>query len=136
MLTVITRYGKGVVGKIPTVFGPVSHVSYGRVLLNRIFQTFVESPFWETVISEIHRLWGWSFFRKCSKFDVHFENREKNWEKGFCFWDNSIWIGCIKFPLLRRECLSSAVKMLTNSLKILHSTNIDFFQLNYIQIDR
>ena len=53
-------------------------------------------------------------------------------KKPFFFWDNSIWIGSIKLNLLRREYLSSAVNVLTNSLNILHRTNVDFFQLNYI----
>ena len=38
--------------------------------------------------------------------------------------------------LLRREYLSSAVYVLTNSLNIFHSTNIDFFQLNYVDSDQ
>ena len=74
------------------------------------------------------------FFRKCSKYNVDLKNREKNWEKVFCLWYNSIWIGSVKLFLLRREYLPSAVHE-SNSLKILHSTNIDFFLLNYIQSD-
>ena len=34
-------------------------------------------------------------------------------KKAFCFGDNSIWIGCVKLSLLRREYLSSAVNVLT-----------------------
>ena len=76
------------------------------------------------------------FFWKCSKFNVDFRNEDRNWEKVFYFWDKCIWICCFKLPLLRREYLSSAVNVLTNSLKILHSTKLDFFQLNYVQIDQ
>ena len=57
-------------------------------------------------------------------------------EKKFFFWGNSIWIGWVKLSVLRREYLSSAVNVLTNRLKILHSTNIGFFQLNYVKIDQ
>ena len=53
-------------------------------------------------------------------------------EKKFFFWGHSIWIGWVKLSVLRREYLSSAVNVLTNSLKILHSTKRDFFQLNYL----
>ena len=76
------------------------------------------------------------FSWKCSKFNVHFRNEEKNWEKAFSFWDTSIWIGCVKLSLLRREYFSSSVNMLTNSLQILHSTKRNFFQLNYLHSDQ
>ena len=85
---------------------------------------------------EIHRLWVSSFFRQGSKFNVHFKNEEKNWDKLFCFWDNSISSGCVNLSLIRREYLPSGVNVLTNSLKVLHSTNIDFFQLNYVHNDQ
>ena len=136
MLTIINKYGKRAVFHIATVFGPVYHVAYGKVLWNTIFETFIYSPFTESVISEIHRLWVWSFFRKCWKFNVDFRNEEKNWEKLFCFSDNSLWIGCFTLSLLRREDLSSGVDLLPNSLKILHRTKIDFLQLNYFNIDQ
>ena len=135
MLTVINKYGKGSVLDIGTVFGAVFHVACGRVLWNVTFQTFIQSPFSESVIWEIHWLWGSSFFWKCSKFNVDYRNAEKNWEKVFCFWDNSIWIGCVKLSVLRGEYLSSAVNVLTNSLNILNSGNIDLFQLNYVDSD-
>ena len=60
----------------------------------------------------------------------------KNWEKVFTLWVNEIWVGYIKLRLLRREYLSSTAKVLTNSLKILQKTNIDLFQLNYVQSDQ
>ena len=77
-----------------------------------------------------------TFFWKCSKFNVDIRNVEKNSEKVFCFEDNSIWIGSVNFCLLTRKYLSSAHNVLTNSLKILHSTKIDFFQLNYVPSDQ
>ena len=135
MFTVINKYGKRAVFHIATVFGPVYHVAYGKVLWNGIFETFIYSPFTESVISEIHRLWVWSFFRKCWKFNVDFRNEEKNSEKLFCFSDNSIWIGSFTLSLLRREYLSSGINLLTKCLNILHSANTDFFQLNYVHSD-
>ena len=56
-------------------------------------------------------------------------------KKAFCFGDNSIWSGCVKLSLLRKEYLSSAVNVLTNSYKILHITKRDIFQLIYLQND-
>ena len=71
------------------------------------------------------------FFWKCSKFNPDFKNAKKNPENlFFYFWDNIIWICCIKMSLLRREYFSSAMNVLTASLQILHMTKRDFFQLN------
>ena len=135
MFTVINEYGKGSVLDIGTMFEAVFNVGFGRVLWNVTFQRFIQSPFPESVISEIHWLWGSSFFWKCSKFNVDYRNAEKNSEKVFCFWDNSIWIGCVKLSLLTGEYLSSAVNVLTNSFEILNTSNIELFQLNYLHID-
>ena len=88
------------------------------------------------IISEIYQLWGSSFFWKCSKFKVDFENLRKNPEKAFCFWDNYVRNGCVKLSVLRREYLSSAVNVLTNSYKSLRLTKTDFFWLNYVPNDQ
>ena len=61
---------------------------------------------------------------------------QKKLRKRFSFWDNSIWKCCNKLPLLTREYLPSAVHGLTNSPKILHITQRDFFNLNYLQRDQ
>ena len=88
----------------------------------------------KSFVSELSSQWSinsdqeWS--GKGSKFNVDHRNVDKNLEKVFCFWENSIWIGCVKLSLLRREYLSWAVNVLTNSLKTLHSTKTDFFQFN------
>ena len=136
MFRVIGKYGKGTVIKIAAVFVPVYHVICGNAFCRWIFQTLIQSPFSETAISEIHRLWGSSFVWKCLKFNVDFRNEEKNWEKDCFLWGNNSWIGPFKLPLFRREYLSSAVNALTNSLKIFHRTNVDFLQLNYVQSDQ
>ena len=87
------------------------------------------------VISEINQLWGSSFFWKCSKFNVDFENIRKNSQKIVYFWDNGVRIGCVNLSLLRREYLSSAVNVLTNTYKALNLSKTDFFQVNYLQND-
>ena len=63
MFTGFNNSGRGSVSQIPTVFGPFCHVFCGRDLLNGILQTFIESPFSETVIWEIHRLEDHLFFQ-------------------------------------------------------------------------
>ena len=73
-----------------------------------------------------------SIFWKYSKFNLDLKNPPKNWEKAFCFWDNCIWICCVKVPLLTREYFSSAVYVLTNSFEIFHGTKRDPIQLNYL----
>ena len=39
------------------------------------------TTFSESVISEIQKLWGSSFWSNCSKLNLDFENAAKNWEK-------------------------------------------------------
>ena len=78
------------------------------------------------LILEIFQPWGSSLFWKYAKFNLDFKNAEKNWGNIFCFWDNYIWIGCVKLFLLRIEHLWSAVNVLTNSPKILHTLKETF----------
>ena len=51
------------------------------------------------------------------------------------FWDNGVRIGCFKLSLLRREYLSPAVNVLTNTYKPLDLSKIDFFRVNYLRND-
>ena len=51
----------------------------------------------------------------------------------FCLRDKGVCI-CVKLCKLQREYLSSAVNVLTNSLKITNQTDKDFFQINISQI--
>ena len=62
--------------------------------------------------------------------------QKKKIRKSFLFGDNCVRIGCVKLSLLRREYLSSAVNVLTNSYKALHLTKTDFFRLNYLPNDQ
>ena len=110
-----------------TVFERVYHVACQRFLWNGNFLTNIWPRLSECVILEINQLWRSSFFWKCSKFHVDFENARKSTEKGFCFRDNCFRIGCVKYSLFRREYWSSAVNMLTNTYKALRLTKTDFF---------
>ena len=78
------------------------------------------STFSESVISEIQNLWRSSFFSKYLKFHLDFKNVGKTCERTFCFWENCIWIGMIKFSLLRTGYFSLAGNVLTSSPKIFH----------------
>ena len=131
----ITEYGNGAVVQIATVFGPVYHLAFQRVLFNGTFQAYIQPRFSESLISEIQQLWGSYFFWKCSKFNADSENAKKRREKDFCFCDNCIWSGCIKLSLLRREYLSLADNVLTNSYNVLRITKRDIFRLIYLQND-
>ena len=62
--------------------------------------------------------------------------QKKNEGNIFFLSDNIVWIGCVQLSPLRREYLSSAVNVLTNSLKISHMTKRDFFKLNYLRSDQ
>ena len=76
------------------------------------------------------------FFLKMLKYNLDFKNAETRSEQISCFWDNCIWIGCIKFSLLRREYLSSAVNVLKNSSKSFHISKRDFLQPNCLHYDQ
>ena len=93
------------------------------------------TTFSESVISEIQKLWGSSFFSKCSKSNFDFKNAAKNFEIFFCFLDNWIWIGTVKLFLWRTRYFSSAANVLTSSPKIWHVNKRDCFQLNFLPSD-
>ena len=61
---------------------------------------------------------------------------QKKIRKSFLFGYDSVRIGCVKLSLLRREYISSAVNVLTNSYKALRLTKTDFFSLNYLPNDQ
>ena len=84
------------------------------------------TTFSELVISEIKNLLGSSFVSKFPRFDLDFQNAAKNWERVFCFWDNSILIGIVKFSRLRTRYWSSPENVLRNSPKIWHVNKRDF----------
>ena len=134
-LIVINKYCKGALIQIATAVRYICHVVSLRVFWNRAFWAFISPCFSESVFPEIHQRLGPFSFGKCLKFNMTFKNAKKNREENFCFWDNCIWIGSVKLPLLSRWCFSSTVNVLTNSLRILCITKRDFFQCNYVQSD-
>ena len=77
-------------------------------------------------------LWGSFFDSKYLRFNLDFKNGVKNWQKAFCFSDNWIRIGVVKFSLWRTRSFSSAANVLTSSPKILHVNKRHFFQLNWL----
>ena len=100
-----------------------------------LFDIYV-TTFFEVVISEIQRLWGSSFFPKCSKSNIDFKNAVKDWENVFCLRVNCIWIGIVKFSLLRRGYFSLAGNVLTSRPKTWDVNNRDFFQLKWPASDQ
>ena len=72
-------------------------------------------------------------FKMKSKFRKYKKKKKKKIPKGFFFWDNFLSIFCYKLCLLRREYLSSAANGLTDSPKILHITQRNFFNLNCLR---
>ena len=115
----ITKYGICAVVQIATVFERVYHAACQRVLWNETFWTNIYPRFLECVIWKINQPWNSSFFCKCSKFHVDFENARKIPEKAFRFWDNCFRTCCVKLSLLRREYWSSAINVKTNTYKAL-----------------
>ena len=111
----------------PTQFPPKWSVNMMTVLLSRSQQCL--NPFTMLPVK------GSCETGLTSKIISKYGNR-KNWEKAFCFWDNCVRIGRVKLFLLRRECFSSAVNVLTNHYKALRLNNTDFFRLNYLQNDQ
>ena len=77
-----------------------------------------------------------SFLSKCWKFHLDFKNGAENSEKVSSLWDNCIWIGIVKWFLLRRGYFSLAANVLTSSPKIWHVNNREFFQLNWLVSDQ
>ena len=69
--------------------------------LKRDFLDIYLTTLSKSVISEIQKFGGSIFFSKYSKFNLNFKNAAKTWETFFCFWDNCIWLGVVKFSLLR-----------------------------------
>ena len=129
----INKYDKGAVVEISTVFEKVYHV-LSKGLLKRDFFDFVWLRFSQFLISEIYKLWRSSFFSKYSKFSLNFKNVAKIRENWFYFWNNCISISSLKLSLTRTEYLSSGFHVLTDSSKIVHFTNRQFFQLNFFPV--
>ena len=67
---------------------------------------------------------------------MYISKMEEKIEKKLCVFEiMASDFGCVKLSLLRREYLSSAVNVLTNTYKALHLTKKDFLRLNFLQND-
>ena len=132
---VINEYDKDAVMQIWTVLGHVYHVACWRVVLRGLFRIYL-TTFSESEISEMQNLCGSSFYSKSLKVLVDCKNAPRNWEKVFCFWDNCIWIGIVKLPLLRTGYFSLGANVLKRSQKIWHVNKRDVFQQNLLSSDQ
>ena len=105
-----------------------SEMQLFRYLTNNIFR----NPQFQNYISYEGHL----FLKVFKILSPFYRNAAKNWEKGFSFLDNCIWIGCRNLSLIREENLWPAVNVFTNSSKNMYITKRDFFQLNFLHIDQ
>ena len=71
-------------------------------------------------VSNFSNLWATRsiWFPKCSKFNVHFKNAIKHWQKAFRFSYISVWTGGGKFFLFLEEYASIVLNMLTTGPRI------------------
>ena len=83
----------------------------------RLFRHLSNNVFRSPYVQKYMSYEGHSFFWKCSKLNVNFENAKRNSEKVFRLWDNCIGRCWHKFCLWTRESLSSAVNGLTKFLR-------------------
>ena len=130
----MNQYYKLAVVQLWTVFWPVYHVTCGSVLWNRTFLYIYLTTFFSVRNFKNTSALRVIFFSKMLKIESKFGKwKRNNLENIFRFWDNCIWKCYNKLPLLRREYLLSPVNGLTNSAKILHMTQRDFFNLNWLE---
>ena len=99
-----------------------------------VFLDIYMTTFSESVILKLQNLWASSFFSECSKFQLHFKNAVKNWEKVLCFSRNCMSIGIAKLSLLRRGYFSLAAIVLRSSLKICRVNKKQLYQLNRLEL--
>ena len=111
-------------------------ICFSKGPLKRDFLDIYLTMFSESVISEIQKLLGSSFFQNFSKLNLDFKNSAKKWEKGFCFWDNCIRIDNVRLFLLRTGYFSSAANVLTSSPKICHVNRRNFSEHDFLAIDQ
>ena len=70
------------------------------------------------------------FFLQMLKILYRFQKCKKKLRKAFYFFDNWVWIGCVKLSLLR-EYLSPAVNAGTTGSKIFHISKRDVFHSTF-----
>ena len=74
------------------------------------------------------------FFPKIFKIYSRLWECSKKHSKSFCFWDNCIWIGIIKFSLLITRKFWSAANVLTRSPKTCMSIRETFSNSIYLAV--
>ena len=127
-LAVVNKDDNGAVVQISdfnSVWAPLPYC-FMKAPVKQDFLDIYLTTFSESVISVVPYLWGSTFFWKCSKFDLDLKNAEKNWGKGFCVWDNCIYICFLMFSLLGTGYLSWEANVLTSSRKIWHVNKTGF----------
>ena len=103
---------------------------------NKTSYAFKYPRFSEWLISEILKLWGSSFFSKCSKFYMDSKNAMKYDWNAFYFSGKFIQIGVSKFRVLWQEYLASADNWLTYSPNISDLIKREVYQLYLYQSDK
>ena len=134
--TGINKYGKFAVVLLWTVFWPVYHATCERVLWNGTFlDIYLTTSFRVRKFKNASAL-RVIFFFKMSKIEPKFTKCKKILTNFFRFWDNCMWKICYKLSLLRREYLLPVANGLTNSPKVLHISQRDVFDLNWMNRDQ
>ena len=101
--------------------------------LKREFIGIYLTTFPKSVIWEIEKLWGSSFFSEWSKFNLEFENAaKKNQRKCFVSQIIASELVSLKLSLWRTGYFSSAANVLTRSSKIRYVSKGDFFEHNFV----
>ena len=128
------EYDKGASIQISTVFVHVYNVACPTVVWNRLSRHLSNHVFRVRTFENTKAV-GSSFFSKCSKLNLDFENTDKKLRKKFFFSDNIFWIGVVKLFLLRAGYFSSAANVLKSSPKVCHHNKRHFFEHNFLARD-
>ena len=84
-------------------FGHLKMLTVHKCSHTLFFFHLSNPAFCSLYFSETNNFQSSSFFSTDLKFYVDCGIEEKNRGKGFWFWDNCIWISCVKHSLLLRE---------------------------------
>ena len=102
----------------------------------RLFRHLSNNVFRSPYVQKYMSYEGHSFFWKCSKLNVNFENAKRNSEKVFRLWNNCIGRCWHKFLSLNKRILVIGSQWVNKIPKILHISKRDFFQLSFLQSDQ
>ena len=80
--TGINKYVKGAVVQLCTVYRPDYDATCGGVLWNGTFlDIYLTMFFLVRNLKNTFKLWGWYFFRKCSKLNLNLQNGKEKFRK-------------------------------------------------------